>query len=96
MNKYETVVIINPNVDEEGVKALVSKYEKVINKEGKVEKTDIKEKKALAYEVKKNKEGIFVVFNYEANPTLISEFERQMRIEDDIIKYMTINVNEKN
>lgn len=95
MNKYETVVIVNPNADEEETKAIVSKYEKLINNDGKVEKTDIGEKKKLAYEIKKNQEGIFVVFYYEANPSLISEFERQLRIEDNVLKYMTVNVTEK-
>ena len=53
MNKYESVVIINPTVDEEGVKSLVAKFTDLINTDGKVEKVDDLGKRKLAYEVKK-------------------------------------------
>ena len=82
MNKYESVVIINPNVDEEGVKELVKKFTDLINTDGKVEKVDELGKKKLAYEVQKNQEGYYVVFYFEANPNLISELERNYRITD--------------
>lgn len=95
MHKYETIIIINPNADEDTVKALTDRYSDMINKEGKIEKVDNVGKKKLAYEVKKNSEGIYVVFYYEANPSLISELERNFRITDNVIKYLTINVTEK-
>ena len=94
MNKYESVVIINPNVDEEGIKGLVKKFTDLINTDGKVEKVDELGKKKLAYEVQKNKEGYYVVFYFEANPNLITELERNYRITDEVIKFMTIRVEE--
>ena len=94
MNKYESVVIINPNVDEEGVKVLVKKFTDLINTDGKVEKVDELGKKKLAYEVQKNKEGYYVVFYFEANPNLISELERNYRITDEVIKFMSVKVEE--
>lgn len=94
MNQYESVVIINPNVDEEGVKALVQKFTDLINTDGKVEKVDELGKRRLAYEVQKNKEGYYAVFYFEANPNLISELERIYRITDEVIKFMTIKVEE--
>lgn len=94
MNKYESVVIINPNLDEEGTKELVKKITDLINTDGKVEKVDELGKKKLAYEVKKNREGYYAIFYFEANPTLITELERNYRITDDVIKFMTIKVEE--
>ena len=94
MKKYESVVIINPTVDEEGVKSLVAKFTDFINTDGKVEKVDDLGKRKLAYEVKKQKEGYYQVFNFEANPELIKELERNYRITDEIIKFMTIKVDE--
>ena len=94
MNKYESVVIINPSVDEEGVKSLVEKFTGLINNDGKVEKVDELGKKRLAYEVQKNKEGYYVVFYFEANTNLISELERNYRITDEVIKFMTVRVEE--
>ena len=90
MNKYESVVIINPNVDEEGIKALIAKFTDLINTDGKVEKVDELGKRKLAYEVKKFKEGFYAVFYFEANTSLIAELERNYRITDEVIKFMTV------
>ncbi len=90
MNKYESVIIINPSVDEDKVKSLIDKFSDLINKQGKVTKVDTLGKKKLAYEVKKNKEGIYVVFYFEAEPTLIAELERNYRITDEVIKFIVV------
>ena len=90
MNKYESVIIINPSVDEEGIKAVIAKYTDIINNEGKVESVDEIGKKRLAYEIMKNKEGFYAVFNFEAKPELIAELERNYRIDDSIMKFITI------
>ena len=90
MNKYESVIIINPSVDEEAMKALVTKYTDIINNEGKVESVNEIGKKRLAYEIMKNKEGFYTVFNFEAKPELIAELERNYRIDDSIMKFITI------
>ena len=94
MNKYESVVIINPSVDEEGIKSLVEKFTNLINNDGKLEKVDSLGKRKLAYEVKKQKEAYYEVFYFEANPELIAELERNYRITDDVIKFMTMKVEE--
>ena len=90
MNKYESVVIVNPNVDEEGLKALETKFTGLINENGKVEEVVDMGKRKLAYEIKKNKEAFYVQFNFESNPEAITELERVYRITDEIIKFMTI------
>ena len=94
MNKYESIIIINPNVDEERVNELSKKFTEMINKDGNVEKADLLGKKKLAYPVKKNAEGYSVVLYFTANPAIISELERNYRITDDVIKFMTIKVEE--
>ena len=83
MNKYESVVIINPSIDEEGVKTLVEKFTNLINNDGKLEKVENLGKRKLAYEVKKQKEAYYEVFYFEANPELIFELERNYRITRD-------------
>ena len=64
MNKYESVVIIDPAVEEDKVKELTQKLTEIINNDGKVEQVEELGKKKLAYEVKKNKEGYYVVINF--------------------------------
>ena len=95
MNKYETIFIVNPNVAEEGLKALIQKFSDIINNDGKVLEVEEMGKKKLAYEIKKNKEGYYVVVNFEANPELIKELERVYRITDNVIKFLTISKEEK-
>ena len=90
MNKYESVVIINPTVEEESMKALISKFTDIINTDGKVEKVDELGKRKLAYDVKKFDEGFYAVFNFEAKPELIAELERNYRIDDSIMKFITV------
>ena len=95
MNKYETIFIVNPEVAEEGIKALVQKFSDIINNDGKVLEVQEMGKKKLAYEIKKNKEGYYIVINFEAKPELIKELERVYRITDDVIKFLTISKEEK-
>ena len=90
MNKYETVFIINPNVEDAGVKELTKKFSDIINSDGKVESVEELGKKKLAYEIKKNKEAFYVQFNFESKPEAITELERVYRITDDILKFITI------
>jgi len=90
MNKYESVIIINPNVAEEAMKSLIERFSTLINSDGKVEKVEELGKKKLAYEIGKNKEGYYVVYDFEANPSLIAELERNYRITDEVIKFIVI------
>ena len=90
MNKYESVIIINPNVEETALKELIERFQNLINTDGKVEKVNELGKKKLAYEIKKNKEGYYVVYDFEAKPSLIAELERNYRITDEILKFIVI------
>lgn len=90
MIKYESVVIINPNVEENALKELIERFQTLINTDGKVEQVNELGKKKLAYEIKKNKEGYYVVYDFEANPSLIAELERNYRITDEIIKFIVV------
>lgn len=92
MNKYESIIIINPSVEEQGVKDLTQRFTDLINKNGKVESVKDMGKRKLAYEVKKNKEGTYILFTFEANPDSISELERNYRITDEVIKFITVKV----
>ena len=90
MNKYESIIIVNPNVDEAGLKALEEKFTGLINENGKLESVENMGKKRLAYEIKKFKEGTYVLFNFEANPDSIKELERVYRITDTVLKVIVV------
>ena len=94
MNKYESVIIINPNLEGEAVKAVTDKVSDLINKNGKVDSVEELGNKKLAYEIKKFKEGNYVVFKFEAKPESIAELERVYRITDEIIKFIVVKEEE--
>ena len=95
MNKYESIIIISQDVEEEGIKALISRFTDLINTEGKVSDVVEMGKRKLAYDIKKNKEGFYVLFNFEAKPELIAELERNYRITDEVIKFITVRKDEE-
>ena len=90
MNKYESVIIINPSVDEQGLKNLETKFTNLINGDGKVESVEELGLKKLAYEINKNKEAYYMVINFEANPNFIAELERIYRITDEVLKFIVV------
>lgn len=94
MNKYETIFLIKDDITEEQRNAVVSEIRKYLVKNGKVSEEENLGKKKLAYEVKKNKEGIYVVFYFEAEPSLIAELERNYRITDEVIKFIVVRNEE--
>lgn len=94
MNKYESVVIINPNLEAESIKALIEKFSVLINSNGTVSSVEELGKKRLAYEIKKLNEGYYVVVKFEAKPELITELERVYRITDEVIKFIVVKEEE--
>ena len=90
MNCYESVIIINPNLDEEIRNNVIKKITDLINTDGKVVKVEELGKKKLAYAINKCKEGYYVVFYFNAKDSLISELERTYRISEEIMKFITM------
>ena len=94
MNKYESVVIVNPNLEEESIKNLEKKFSDLINTDGKVISVEEMGKRKLAYEIKKQKEGFYIVLKFEAKPELIAELERNYRITDEVMKFIVVKEEE--
>ena len=95
MNKYESVLIARQDLGASQVSNLVSDMSKVIaDQGGEVVRVDNWGLKNLAYRIKKNRKGHYVVMNIAAPANAIAEFERIMRFNEDIIRYMTVKVEE--
>ena len=90
MNKYESVIIINPNLEDAKIKELTEKFTKLVDKHGKVENVEEMGKKKLAYPVQKQTEAFYVVFHFEAEPAFIAELERVYRITDEVLKFIVV------
>lgn len=90
MNKYESVIIIKPNLDEEEIDNITQKVKDIIEENGTVTKVEKMGMKKLAYEIRKNKEGYYIVIYFEADASIISELERYYRITENIIKFINV------
>ena len=90
MNKYETIIILNSNLEEKATKAVITKVTDLIANHGTVESTEEWGKKKLAYPIKKQNEGYYVLINFSSNPDFIDELERVYNITDEIIKHIVV------
>lgn len=90
MNNYESVIIIKPNLDEGEIEGIITEITDLINQNGEVTKVEKMGVRKLAYEISKCKEGHYVVIYFEADPSIISELERNYRINENIIKFITV------
>ncbi len=95
MNKYESIIIIAQDVDEENTKGIITRFTDLINTQGKVSNVNEMGLRKLAYNIGKNSEGNYIVFEFEAKPELIAELERNYRITDEIIKFITVRKDEE-
>ena len=95
MRDYELLYIIKTDLSEEDTQATVERYNTLLAKEGaEVTSVDKWGKRKLAYEVKKNNEGIYLVLTFDANADLIEELQRNYRITDEVIKFIVIKIEE--
>lgn len=91
MNKYEILYILKANLDEAAKDAQVEKYSALVTANGgEVENVNKWGNKRLAYEIDGKTEGYYVLMNFTANPDLPQEIERQMKISDDVMRYMIV------
>ncbi|MBX9685774.1 MAG: 30S ribosomal protein S6 [Candidatus Obscuribacterales bacterium] len=96
LRKYETVFIVRPTLDDESVDRCVATVEEYLKAQGgKILSTDKKGRKRLSYEVKKLRDGFFVVLRYEAKPESITPFKRQIQLNEDIIRSITVTLEEE-
>jgi len=90
MNKYETIFIVNSELDEESTKAVVEKFTSMIESNGQLESIEEWGNRKLAYPINDKKEGYYVLVNYSAPAEFPREFERVFKITDDILKFLII------
>lgn len=91
MRTYETIFIVNPQIVGDEYTAVVDKFKGVLTDQAaEILKVDEWGTKRLAYPVKKHEQGTYVLVNFNAENVVIKEFERRMRLDDAIIKFQTL------
>lgn len=90
---YENVFVVRQDVASTQVEALVETYATLIQENGgTVTKKEFWGLKGLAYRIRKNRKGHFVLLNIDAPPAAVIELERNMRLNEDVLRYITVRV----
>ncbi|GAC1460270.1 MAG: 30S ribosomal protein S6 [Chamaesiphon sp.] len=88
---YETMYILRPDLGEEQSDLAIAKYKNLLNEQG-VEEVEIQHrgKRRLAYEIQKQRDGIYIQMNYKGKGHEVAILERAMRLSEEVIRYLTI------
>lgn len=91
LRAYEVMVILDPNLDERTVGPSLDKYLNVIRTDGgSVDNVDVWGRRRMAYEIKKNAEGIYAVITLQAEPATVKEFDRQLTLNESVLRTKVI------
>jgi small subunit ribosomal protein S6 len=92
---YETVYILRQDLNESQVKEISDNFHKILETDdGKILKTENWGLRTLAYKIEKNRRGYYVLVESETAPAALHEMERQMRLDENVLRSMTIRLDE--
>ena len=95
MRNYEIIFIVRPDVTDEDVDKLIAQMEGVVGATGgQIEKVEKMGRRRLAYKVRKQREGVYVLFRLQGSGDTVKEFERRLKVLDTVIKYLTVRTDE--
>lgn len=96
MAKYEMMFIARSDIPEEEIDKLVAQMEGVVSGAGgKTEKVEKMGRRRLAYRIRKQREGYYLLFTYEGTGDTVREFERRLKVSDIVIKHLAVRVDER-
>jgi small subunit ribosomal protein S6 len=96
MRKYETIFILDPDLQEEQAQSAIEKVKGIITQtNGEILKVEDWGKRKLAYEVKKKAKGHYILIHFSGTPALLSELERNFRVMDAVIKFQSVRLDER-
>jgi small subunit ribosomal protein S6 len=92
---YEALYIVHPDLTDEQITPITEKYKAVVEGHGgTVESINRWEKRWLAYEIKGQKEGIYVLMNFTGEPSVYAELDRTMKLGEDIMRHLIVRTDE--
>ena len=93
MPLYESVIICRQDITKNQLDIIISEFKEIIeNEKGKILNEEYWGLKNLAYEINKNKKAHYTMLIIETQPEKIEEYERKLRLHEDIIRFMTIKI----
>lgn len=90
INSYEAVIVISLKLGEEGIAETIAKFKDMVSKNGTLENVDEWGKRRLAYEINKETEAYYVLFDFKSEVEFPAEFDRVLMITDGVLRSMII------
>ena len=95
MRRYDLIFIIQPELNEEEVKAVTDRYTQIITaQKGTIIKTEDWGKRRLAYDINKQSKGNYILVDFYGPGSMIREIERNLKIDDKILKFITVKTRD--
>ncbi|MCU1265555.1 MAG: rpsF [Acidobacteria bacterium] len=96
LRQYEVLFIVDPGADDDEVAKITDTFKQIITDQGgTITKAETLGRRQLAYEILRKKEGTFVDIELEGSGKEIAELERRMRVNDRILRYLTVRMDEE-
>jgi len=89
--EYETMYILRPDLGEERTDAEVQKYRELLTEQGATElEIQHRGKRRMAYEIRKQRDGVYIQMNFQAPGAAIAVMERSMKLSENVLRYLTL------
>jgi small subunit ribosomal protein S6 len=96
MNNYESVYVLKPTLTDEETAANIAKIEEILVKNGaEILATNKMGMRRLAYPVEKNERGVYTIVYFKAEGTIVNELERNLKFNEEVIKYLTVKYSKQ-
>ena len=95
MRPYELLFVLRPDLDDAHTEGAIDRVRRLVEQQGgTVDQIDRWGRRKLAYEIRHFRDGYYVVFRFKAPPTAIAEIERVLNITDEVIRFLTVRLDE--
>jgi small subunit ribosomal protein S6 len=96
LRRYETVVIVPADLSDDDITNLIDRYKSIVsNHKGLVVKVEKWGKRKLAYEIRKHNKGFYLLIDFAGQSAVVAELERNLKIDDKVLKFMTVKKNDQ-
>lgn len=93
-NKYELVFVLSMELGDDGIEAYQQRVEDLINEHGEVTNVDVWGQRKLAYEIQDQREGYYILINFNAEPEFPQELDRVLKLNDQVLRHLIVRAED--
>lgn len=93
-NKYELVFVLSMELGDDGIEAYQQRVEDLIKEHGEVAEVDVWGQRRLAYEIKDQREGYYILIHFNSEPEFPEELDRVLKLNDQVLRHMIVRAED--